>query len=40
MEFKIDNQDKVLSGSIKESSGNGKIVATIDNKEHSIKIIG
>jgi biotin carboxyl carrier protein len=40
MEFKIDNQDNVLSGSIKESSGNGKIVATINNKEHSIKIIG
>ena len=40
MEFKIDNQDKVLSGSIKESSGNGKIVATINNKEHSIQIIG
>jgi biotin carboxyl carrier protein len=39
MEFKIDNQDSVLSGSIKESSGNGKIVATINNKEHSIKII-
>ncbi len=39
MEFKIDNQDRVLSGSIKESSGNGKIVATINNKEHSIKII-
>jgi biotin carboxyl carrier protein len=40
MEFKIDNQDRVLSGSIKESSGNGKIVATINNKEHSIQIIG
>lgn len=40
MEFKIDNQDSVLSGSIKESSGNGKIVVTINNKEHSIKIIG
>jgi len=40
MEFKIDNQDSVLSGSIKESSGNGKIVATINNKEHSIQIIG
>jgi biotin carboxyl carrier protein len=40
MEFKIDNQDRVLSGTIKESSGNGKIVATINNKEHSIQIIG
>jgi biotin carboxyl carrier protein len=40
MEFKIDNQDSVLSGSIKESSGNGKIIATINNKEHSIQIIG
>jgi biotin carboxyl carrier protein len=40
MEFKIDNQDSVLSGSIKESRGNGKIVATINNKEHSIQIIG
>jgi biotin carboxyl carrier protein len=40
MEFKIDNQDSVLSGSIKESSGNGKIVATINNKDHSIQIIG
>jgi biotin carboxyl carrier protein len=40
MEFKIDNQDSVLSGSIKESSGNGKIVATINDKEHSIQIIG
>lgn len=40
MEFKIDNQDRVLSGSIKESSGNGKIVATINNKEHFIQIIG
>jgi biotin carboxyl carrier protein len=29
-----------LSGSIKESSGNGQIVATINNKEHSIRIIG
>jgi biotin carboxyl carrier protein len=40
MEFKIDNQENVLSGSIKESSGNGQIVATINNKEHSIRIIG
>lgn len=40
MEFKIDNQDGVLSGSIKETRGNGKIVATINNKEHSIQIIG
>jgi biotin carboxyl carrier protein len=40
MEFKIDNQENILSGSIKESSGNGQIVATINNKEHSIRIIG
>ena len=40
MEFKIDNSDNILSGSINESSGNGKIVATINGKEHSIKIVG
>ncbi|HEX5573116.1 MAG TPA: acetyl-CoA carboxylase biotin carboxyl carrier protein subunit [Nitrososphaeraceae archaeon] len=40
MEFKIDNSDNILSGSIKESSGNGKMVATINGKEHSIKIVG
>ena len=39
MEFKIDNQDNVLFGSINESSGNGKIIATINDKEHSIRII-
>lgn len=40
MEFKIDNSDNILSGSINESSGNGKMVATINGKEHSIKIVG
>lgn len=40
MEFKIDNSDNILSGSIKESSGNGKMVTTINGKEHSIKIVG
>ena len=40
MEFKIDNSDNILSGSIKESSENGKMVATINGKEHSIKIVG
>jgi biotin carboxyl carrier protein len=40
MEFKIDNSNNILSGSINESSGNGKIVASINGKEHSIKIVG
>jgi biotin carboxyl carrier protein len=40
MEFKIDNSDNILSGSINESSGNGKIIATINGKEHSIQIVG
>ena len=40
MEFKIDNSDNILSGSINEYSGNGKVVATINGKEHSIKIVG
>lgn len=40
MEFKIDNSDNILSGSINESSGNGKMVATINGKEHFIKIVG
>lgn len=40
MEFKIDNSNNILSGSINESSGNGKIVATINGKEHFIKIVG
>lgn len=40
MEFKIDNSHNILSGSINESSGNGKMVATINGKEHSIKIVG
>ncbi|MGE5822011.1 MAG: acetyl-CoA carboxylase biotin carboxyl carrier protein subunit [Nitrososphaerota archaeon] len=40
MEFKIDKSDNILSGSINESSGNGKMVATINGKEHSIKIVG
>jgi biotin carboxyl carrier protein len=39
MEFKIDNLDSALTGSISEYSGDGKIVATINGKEHSIKII-
>lgn len=39
MEFKIDKSDNILSGSINESSGNGKMVATINGKEHSIKIV-
>ena len=30
----------MLSGSINEYSGNGKMVATINGKEHSIKIVG
>lgn len=40
MEFKIDNSNNILSGSIMESSGDGKMVATINGKEHSIKIVG
>jgi biotin carboxyl carrier protein len=40
MEFKIDNSDNILSGSINEYSGNGKMVATINGKKHSIKIVG
>lgn len=40
MEFKIDNSDNILSGSINQYSGNGKMVATINGKEHSIKIVG
>jgi biotin carboxyl carrier protein len=39
MEFKINNLDNVLSGAISESSGDGKIIATINGKEHYIKII-
>jgi len=39
MEFKINNLDNILTGSISESSGNGKIIAAINGKEHSIKII-
>ncbi len=40
MEFKINNLDSVLSGSISEYSVNGEIIATINGKDHSIKIIG
>jgi biotin carboxyl carrier protein len=40
MEFKINNLDNILSGSISGYSGNGKIIATINGKDHSIKIIG
>jgi len=39
MEFKINNLDNVLSGAISESSGDGKIIATINGKEHYIRII-
>src|SRR5213592_1649260 len=39
MEFKINNLDNVLSGAISESSGDGKIIATINGKEHAIRII-
>ncbi|MGB8574001.1 MAG: hypothetical protein WCD19_06040, partial [Nitrososphaeraceae archaeon] len=40
MEFKIDNLDNVLSGSISESSGDGKIIAIINGKKHNIQILG
>lgn len=40
MEFKINNLDNIITGSISESTGNGKMIATINGKEHSIKIIG
>ena len=40
MEFKIDDSDNILSGSINEHSGNGKITVTINGKEHSIRIVG
>jgi len=40
MEFKINNLDNILSGSISELSVDGKIIATINGKEHSIRIIG
>ena len=40
MEFKINNLDNILSGSISESSVDGKIIATINGKEHFIRIIG
>jgi biotin carboxyl carrier protein len=39
MEFKINNLENVLSGAISESSGDGKIIATINGKEHGIRII-
>ncbi|HEY7226894.1 MAG TPA: acetyl-CoA carboxylase biotin carboxyl carrier protein subunit [Nitrososphaeraceae archaeon] len=39
MEFKINNLDEINTGSISQSSGNGKIIATIDGKQHSIQII-
>src|SRR5438093_4881821 len=39
MEFKINNLDNILTASISESTGNGKIIATINGKEHSIKTI-
>ena len=39
MEFKINNLDNIITGTISESSGNGKIVATINGKDHSIQII-
>ncbi len=40
MEFKINNLDNIFTGSISESSSNGKTIATINGKEHSVKIIG
>jgi len=39
MEFKINNLDEINTGSISQSSGNGKIIATINGKQHSIQII-
>jgi biotin carboxyl carrier protein len=39
MEFKINNLDEINTGSILQSSGNGKIIATINGKQHSIQII-
>jgi biotin carboxyl carrier protein len=39
MEFKINNLDEINTGSILRSSGNGKIIATINGKQHSIQII-
>lgn len=40
MEFKIDNLEDILTGSISEYSGDGRIIATINGKKHSIRIIG
>ena len=40
MEFKIDNLDEINTGSISQSGGDGKIIATINGKQHSIRIIG
>src|SRR5206468_4968380 len=40
MEFKINNLDNNFTASISESSSNGKTIATINGKEHSVKIIG
>ena len=40
MEFKINNLDNTFTASISESSSNGKTIATINGKEHSVKIIG
>ena len=39
MEFKIDDLDNVLSGSISESRGDGKIIATINGKKRNIQIV-
>ena len=39
MEFKINNLGEINTGSISQSSGNGKIIATINGKQHSIQII-
>jgi len=39
MEFKINNLDEINTGSISQSGGNGKIIATINGKQHSIQII-
>ena len=39
MEFKINNLDNIFTASISESSSNGKTIATINGKEHAIRII-
>ena len=39
MEFKINNLDNIIVGTISESSGNGMLGVTINGKAHSIQII-